>query len=467
MGLSKKARYLTPVAAVVLILLSIINSCVVISEDNSRVIKELYLVDLAQVVLTDENTTAWFETPINYSVETYVQKVYIIKMGGPTWFDHEKKSIGINITNKTLAYIVVKVIVEYTEDMMGTVLDILKNSQAYIDYQNEVPDDVRKDYIKTPIESVNTTVKEDFIKWLRSKGYDISNVSKAFLACRAAQFIYASGYIKYSANPLPRTLDEVIEKKEGDCDDMSRILINLLWALGIPAKIEYGYVYLPWTDVFNVGESYIKFKDAGPHAWVAAYIPPLGWVSLDFLAGARLVYPAIITGSSTEGTVSKEEVEETLEFNIKVKYAEYVAVHPASKLPTSAEDAAELLISEAIQNITPYVEKIAEKYGVELPPINLVTETVTVTSTTTTTVTETKEYTVVSTTTSYVTVTEEVTETVTQTKTEYKTVEKSSSDQVYTTLIVLVSVLIALLVFNTYVLLRRRRARQQIIGGEQ
>ncbi|MCD6084142.1 MAG: transglutaminase family protein [Desulfurococcales archaeon] len=469
--MGKGVRYLTIVLALALILLSLGSSPLVVGEDSCKVVKEMYLVDLAQVVLTDENTTAWFETPINYSVKTYEQRAYVIRMGGPTWFDSGKESVAVNISNSTLAYIIVKIVVEYSGDMMETVLSILKNPQAYIEHQDEVPDSIKKDYIKTPIEAVNTTVREDFIKWLKSKGYSAGNASKAFLACRAAQFIYTSGYIRYSASPLPRTLDEVIERREGDCDDMSRILLNLLWALGIPAKMEYGYVYLTWSDVFDVGESYIKFMNAGPHAWVAAYISPLGWVSLDFLAGARLVYPAVITGSSTEGSVSKEEIEETLEFNIKVKYAEYVAIHSASVLPSSTVEVVRHLISEALHNITPYVKKIAEKYGIKLPPLYLITETVTVTSTSvsTTTVTETRERTVVSTTTSYVTVTEEVPRTVTETetKTEYVGAGRGPPAHVYATLIILVSVLITLLALNTYVLLRRRAMHQQVSGSRR
>ena len=469
MGLRGKTRFFGVVAVVVLISLTLINSYVVVGEENrGRAVKEFYLIDLALVVLTSENTTAWFDTPINYSIKTYEQRAYIVSMGGPAWFDGEEGSVGINISNSTLAYIVVKVTVEYPEDIASIVADILKDPQAFKEYQNEIPDDIKVNYIKTPYEAISTIVKEDFIKWLKSKGYDIDAVSKAFIACKAAQFIYASGYIKYNASPLPRTLDEVVEKKEGDCDDMSRILINLLWSLGIPAKIEYGYVYLPWSDVFNVGESYIKFKDAGPHAWVAAYVPPLGWVSLDFLAGARLLYPAIITGTSTEGTLSKEEIEEMQEFNIKVKYAEYVAIYSASKLPPDMKEAARLLTEEAVGNITPYVNKIAERYGVESPLANATTATVTATSTTTVTVTKTIEHTVVSTVTSYVTKTEEVTTTVTKTefKTESKGMGGSDSEHLYITLIALMLGLIALLAFNTYILLRRRRIRQHGISRQ-
>lgn len=472
MGLRDKTRFFGIVAVIMLISLTLVNSYVVVGEENSgKVVKEFYLIDLALVVLTSENTTAWFDTPINYSVKTYEQRAYIVSMGGPTWFNREEGSVGINISNGTLAYIVAKVTVEYTKSIAGVVADILKDPQAFKEYQSEIPDDIKANYIKTPHEAVSTVVKEDFIKWLRSKGYDIDNASKAFIAYKAAQFIYTSGYIRYNASPLPRTLDEVIEKKEGDCDDMSRVLINLLWSLGIPAKMEYGYVYLPWSDVFNIGESYIKFKDAGPHAWVAAYIPPLGWVSLDFLAGARLIYPVIITGSSTEGSLSKREVEEVLEFNIKVRYAEYIAIHPASKLPADAKEAAELLIGEAIRNITTYVNKIAEEYGVESPLASTATATVatvTVTSTTTVTVTKTVEHTVVSTVTSYITKTEEVTTTITKTEfeTESKGVGGSNSEHLYATLIALMLGLIALLAFNTYILLRRRRLRQHGISGQ-
>ncbi|MCD6340348.1 MAG: hypothetical protein J7L51_00145, partial [Desulfurococcales archaeon] len=142
-----------------------------------------------------------------------------------------------------------------------------------------------------------------------------------------------------------------------------------------------------------------------------------------------------------------------------------------SKLPADAKEAAELLIGEAIRNITTYVNKIAEEYGVESPLASTATATVatvTVTSTTTVTVTKTVEHTVVSTVTSYITKTEEVTTTITKTEfeTESKGVGGSNSEHLYATLIALMLGLIALLAFNTYILLRRRRLRQHGISGQ-
>ena len=460
MKLKKGLQLILTAAVLTLLMLSVAPTYGVASRGGGEVSKELYLIDLAKVVLTSENTSAWFETPQNFSIDTYDQRAYIVSIGGSAWFDPEQKSVGINITNGTLAYMVVKVVLRYPENIAGIVADILKDPEAFKEYQDRVPPDIKVKYVKTPAEVVSTIVKEDFVKWLKSKGYDVGTVSRAFIAYKAAQFIYVSGYIKYNGSPLPRSLDEVIRDKEGDCDDMSRVLVNLLWSLGIPARIEYGYVYLPWSDVFNVGESYIKFVDAGPHAWVSAYIPPLGWVSLDFLAGARLLYPAVITGTSMQGTVSKEEIKEMEEFNIKVKYAEYIALHQASELPLNVEEIVKALVEEALSNVTQYAKKIEEKFGVGAETANTTTPVATVTTTITTTATETILRTVTTTITSYVTVTNITTTTVTENVSGGPA--GSTTQQLYLTMIALITVMIGLLLLNTYVLIKRRRLRTQV-----
>jgi len=69
------------------------------------------------------------------------------------------------------------------------------------------------------------------------------------------------------------TLDEVIKDRKGDCDDISRILVNLLHYYGIPAVMVSGYVFINGFEISIPLENvtYV-FNNNGPHAYVMAYL---------------------------------------------------------------------------------------------------------------------------------------------------------------------------------------------------
>ncbi len=70
---------------------------------------------------------------------------------------------------------------------------------------------------------------------------------------------YASEQIRYYQNSMQRTPVQILTEGVGDCDDFCRVLIALLRAMGIPAKLTIGYLY--------------DFNNMGPHGWVEAALP--------------------------------------------------------------------------------------------------------------------------------------------------------------------------------------------------
>ncbi|MEM2353682.1 MAG: transglutaminase-like domain-containing protein [Desulfurococcaceae archaeon] len=187
---------------------------------------------------------------------------------------------------------------------------------SYPSFQDSIPSEVRKDYISPPHPKVIEVVVPAYEEWFRDKfGMDIKNASSLGLAVTAARFIY-SEYINYTASEVPRSIEDVIEARKGDCDDMSRILVELLNYYNIPALMVSGYTYIDGFEyrmpVKNV--TYI-FLNNGPHAFTMAYIPGLGWVSLDFLAGSLIYYPFIVEQYTRETATPGEEVVEEF-FNL-------------------------------------------------------------------------------------------------------------------------------------------------------
>ncbi|HEX3354786.1 MAG TPA: transglutaminase family protein [Terriglobales bacterium] len=85
-------------------------------------------------------------------------------------------------------------------------------------------------------------------------------------------------------------IDHAIESRQGVCQDFAHIMIALVRGLRIPCRYVSGYLYRRAQDHDR------SVVDA-THAWVEAFLPPLGWVGFDptncLLAGDRHIRTAI------------------------------------------------------------------------------------------------------------------------------------------------------------------------------
>ncbi len=378
---------------ILILLLSSIPTLVSSSYSVNEV--TLYLLDYAFMIKVN-STKAAFEMPINYTDGNYNQTVYVVKVGGNAYINKSGNNyyVDINMNNLTDAFFIARIVIKY-RNVTSFISKVLQNHTAYSG-SYAIPSEILRKYVKEPVKIIREKVVPDYIKWLRNTyGESVRDVSKAFIAVTAAQFIYRSGYIRYSPSPYPRTVEEIVTKHEGDCDDMSRVLMNLLWYFGIPARIEYGYVYLPLDMPVPVGNSLMYFKDAGPHGFVIAYIPPLGWVSLDFLANARVSYLVVVTGHDSTPDVSKEAVKEAEEFNIVNIYTELIQLFSSkdlSKLKLDPNNTSSIRYY-ALSKLRPYLNSRIKKYICNCLTTTscplVLTETKTVTKTVTEVVTKT------------------------------------------------------------------------------
>ncbi len=308
---------------------------------------------------SSSNTTAYFDIPTNYSDGALNQTVHIIAYGGNVSVGGGKNnaSVSIELFNGSQGFVVAKVVESFLNDT-AILTYIARHPTAFKFTSTNIPAAIRRKYVRRPAEVVVKYVVPAFRKWLSkllsNSSIELGNVSKAFIAVLAAYFIYISGYIRYSASAMPRTLNETVIKRVGDCDDMSRVLTNLLWYYGIPAKIDYGYVYIPSFNVtVTLERSAIRFLNNGPHAFVTAYIPGLKWVSLDFLAGSLLNNPFLIQYASTKAVVTRKDIQKIRKELSQFKYAEEVQVYedhlvPAFLNTTSVNELLKVLHEEAL-----------------------------------------------------------------------------------------------------------------------
>ncbi|MGF1563530.1 MAG: transglutaminase N-terminal domain-containing protein [Geminicoccaceae bacterium] len=86
-----------------------------------------------------------------------------------------------------------------------------------------------------------------------------------------AAFVYDS-----EATDTETTLDEVLSKKRGVCQDFAHLQIACLRALGLPARYVSGYLLTHPPE----GKPRLVGADAS-HAWLSVWVPDVGWVDLD------------------------------------------------------------------------------------------------------------------------------------------------------------------------------------------
>ncbi|MCC6025036.1 MAG: transglutaminase family protein [Desulfurococcaceae archaeon] len=228
--------------------------------------------------------------------------------------------------------------------------------------ETSTPSDVREAYVKTPSKVVVERVVPAYESWFKSRyGISTSSASSLGLAVTAAYFIYLE-FIEYEAGTTPRSIEEVVETRRGDCDDMSRVLVELLNYYEIPALMVYGY---PLVENFSmtipVENVTYKFINNGPHAFTLAYIAGLGWISLDFLAGSLILRPAVVESYARETATPREQVESFLELHRALSAVQVIAIFTEESIKSTIRG--ELTLENLYDYFTRVVESVEGERG--------------------------------------------------------------------------------------------------------
>jgi len=273
---------------------------------------ELYFMNSIQVYNTSFSGVLYLETPQNISFGGgLVQRVHVL-VSHNLVFDnatHYMKFV-LKKGEKFFGYFVARVQLCGVNMTRMSRLEALALADPYKfkPVNASIPRDVAARFLgKTP-RIVEEVARPAFERWFsKVLGAPPSNFSKLVLALYLAQFV--KSWIHYKVSPYPRPLKVIVEKRIGDCDDMSRLLIALLWSYGIPAVMADGYVVI-WGLHYKlpVESTLYVFYNSGPHAFVLAYVPRYGWIPID--SGSLTVNPFIFEGYTTQIIVNETAVKE-------------------------------------------------------------------------------------------------------------------------------------------------------------
>lgn len=108
---------------------------------------------------------------------------------------------------------------------------------------------------------------EQYVQQLNQPGNNIRLVVEDTCRFIFTEFTYIKGI-----TTIESTVDEILEKKAGVCQDFAHVMLELLRMMGIPSRYVSGYICPNKNGMRGEGAT---------HAWVEAYIPGYGWAGID------------------------------------------------------------------------------------------------------------------------------------------------------------------------------------------
>ncbi len=108
---------------------------------------------------------------------------------------------------------------------------------------------------------------QQYVSNLSYPGKDIRSIVEDTCKFIFTDFTYIKGI-----TTIESTVDEILEKKAGVCQDFAHVMLELLRMMGIPSRYVSGYICPNKNGMRGEGAT---------HAWVEAYIPGFGWAGID------------------------------------------------------------------------------------------------------------------------------------------------------------------------------------------
>jgi len=120
---------------------------------------------------------------------------------------------------------------------------------------------------------------------IRAKAGEIAGNETRVLMIVESLIRWIKGNIAYNTTELARYPNETLLERRGDCDDQAILFVTMCRILGIPTYLQIGCILKEElradTSVWN-NHVRINTEGVGWHGWAVVYVPPWGWLPVDF-----------------------------------------------------------------------------------------------------------------------------------------------------------------------------------------
>ncbi len=144
-------------------------------------------------------------------------------------------------------------------------------------WQLQDPDfrDEHTEYLgRTPHTDWGPGIEQEARRRVEAVGDDVVGATLALHRAVGTTLTYAPGTTYVGVH-----IEEVLQRREGVCQDFAHLVIALCRSMGIPARYVSGYLFT--VDDSTGADSDVDVVDVQTHAWVEVAIPGVGWWSLD------------------------------------------------------------------------------------------------------------------------------------------------------------------------------------------
>lgn len=150
---------------------------------------------------------------------------------------------------------------------------------------------------------------------------------------RMTEDIFTSFEYAPQSTRVDSPIDEAVAARKGVCQDLTHIMIAMVRELGIPCRYVSGYLYHRRQD-------HDRSAEDATHAWVEAFLPPLGWIGFDptnnLMATNRHIRVAVgrdYADVPPSRGVYVGQAEETLDVGVRVTTADVAPAAEETILP--------------------------------------------------------------------------------------------------------------------------------------
>jgi transglutaminase-like putative cysteine protease len=147
---------------------------------------------------------------------------------------------------------------------------------------SSIPEELKRSFCsKTSLWDFEDPILSKLLKELKVEGRTTLSTALTFIEWIDQRIAYPQG----QEWGLVRYPNQTVMEELGDCDDRANLFIALCRGVGIPCFLQYGIIYEPGktsnASYFN-GRYRHSMSQLSRHGWAVAYVPPWGWLPVDF-----------------------------------------------------------------------------------------------------------------------------------------------------------------------------------------
>ncbi|MCD6464754.1 transglutaminase domain-containing protein [Candidatus Bathyarchaeota archaeon] len=259
--------------------------------------EQIFILKVSVTYVNRDEQAIWNLSEEDRAVSLFMnnswQTVYLIEISHPIekfTYDSDGNKIAILNLTKTSIFPGEKITYNVTYRMVFKQRVLPAISEENSGNLSAIPENLKKIYCQSnSLWQPNSSI-------FKRKALEIAGNETKVLSIVKRFVKWINRHIRYRSSEIPRYPNETLQQLAGDCDDQANLLITFCRAIGIPAYLQIGCIYMPgdyqnltyWNGRLTISERNLRW-----HGWAMVYVPPWGWLPVDltYVSGNLAIKP--------------------------------------------------------------------------------------------------------------------------------------------------------------------------------